>query len=234
MPEYESVLLLFALLLIGATFVGVLKRGRLRVCRMFLLFLAVVYITDVVPHLWPDRFFTSQFWLVRESVHNALRFAVALELAYFAFRSFPGARSTARALLLLLVTTTLAAVLLSTWELPGLPQYSEILSQLQIGPLLGTVWFLIGVAALILWYRLPIDAMHKAILLGWVPFLLIFAVALKLAGALGWDSNIAWLNHVHTTAYLLLLGFWARAAWLPVGAQVRARAPLPIPASQVG
>lgn len=231
---YEKFLVFLALPLVCTILVGVMKRGRYRVCRMFLLFLLVVCLTDLLPALWPARFYTSRFWLIRESLHNLLRFAVALELAYYAFRAFPGARSTARALLLLLVTTTLAAVLLSTWELPGLPEYSEILSQLQIGPLLGTVWFLIGIAALILWYRLPIDAMHKAILLGWVPFLMIFAVALKLAGALGWDSNIPWLNYIHTSAYFLLLGFWARAAWLPARAQDRARAPLPIPASQTG
>ncbi len=231
---YDYVLLFLALFVLGTIFTGVLRRGRFRVCRMFLLFLAVVYITDLLPIFWPERFFTSRFWLVRESLHNALRFAVALELAYFAFRSFPGARSTARALLLLLLGTTLVTVLWASWELPSLPEYSQILSRLQPRLLGGTIWLLTGIAALILWYRLPVDPMHKAILLGWVPYLLIFTTGLNLAATYGWNEFIPKANIVHTLAYFLLLSYWAWAAWAPAGAQNRAAAPLTVPASQAG
>ena len=139
MPGYETVLLFLALLLIGVTTVGIVKRGRFRLCRMFLLFLVTVLLTDVLPVLWEERFWTGDFYLIRESVHNVLRFAVALELAYFAFRSFPGARSTARALLFMLLATTLFSVLAASWEFSRLPAYDEIIGQIQLPQLIGVV-----------------------------------------------------------------------------------------------
>ena len=233
MPGYETVLLFLALLLIGATIVGIVKRGRLRPCRMFLLFLVTVFLTDVLPHFWPETFWNQTFYLVRESLHNVLRFAVALELAYFAFRSFPGARSTARALLLLLLSTTLASVLAASSEFAR-PEYETIIGEIQLPQLIGVVWLLMGIAALILWYRLPVDRMHKAILLGWIPYLLIFSAGLKLAAVYGWKQYIPLVNYVTSGAYFLLLAYWAHAAWAPAGATARAPAPLTLPVSQAG
>jgi len=231
---YEQVLLFVALLPVSAIVAGVVRRGRWPVCRMFLLFLLVVLLTDLLPTIWPERFYTKSFWLIRESLHNGLRFAVALELAYRTFRSFPGARSTARALLLFLVASTLAVVLSATWGMPSVPEFSAIFTELQPRLLFGTLWLLTGIAALILWYRLPVDPMHKAILLGWVPYLLVFSVGLKLLADLGWDRWLPALNYVNATAYFLLLIYWARAAWAPAGAPARAPAPLGFPASQTG
>jgi hypothetical protein len=228
----DSVLLFVALLLIGATCAGIVKRGRFRICRMFLLFLVTVYITDILAEFWPDQFWTRNFWLFRESLHNVLRFAVALEVAYFAFRSFPGARSTARSLLLLLLTTTLAAVLTASWELRRQPDFVEIIGQIQLPQLIGIIWLLMGITVLILWYRLPVDRMHKAILLGWIPFLLVFSGSLKLAYAYGWDDLIPKVNLVNQFAYLSLMTFWAVAAWAPAGAHARFREPVAVPARQ--
>jgi hypothetical protein len=234
MPGYETVLLFLASLLIGATILGTVRRGRFRLCRMFLLFLVTVFVTDVLPEFWPETFYNQDFWLVRESLHNVMRFAAALELAYFAFRSFPGARSTSRSLLLLLLTTTLASVLGASWGFASLPVWEEIIGQIQLPQLIGVVWLLMGIAVLILWYRLPVDRFHKAILLGWIPYLLIFSAGLKIAVLYDWETSIPWVNYVTTGAYFLLLTYLARAAWAPAGAHVRAPAPLGVPASQVG
>jgi hypothetical protein len=245
--DYEKVLffltlLLFflTLLLIGVTVAGVVKRGRLRLCRMFLLFLVVVFLTEILPVFWPEKFWNQAYYLKREPLLNVFRFAVALELAYFAFRSFPGARSTARLLLLLLLTTTLAFVVLSTWEMSKLqlPEYNVIIAQIQLPHLIGVVWLLLGITMLILWYRLPVDRMHKAILLGWVPFLIVFSLGLRLsfdpdaAFLFGWKPSIEQVNAFTSGAYFLLLTYWARAAWSPVGAQARFREPLTVPARQ--
>ncbi len=234
MPGYDTLLLFLTSLLIGAMIVGIVRRGRFRLCRMFMLFLVTVLLTDVLAEFWPERFWNKDFYLIRESVHNVLRFAVALEIAYFAFRKFPGARSTARALLFMLLSTTLFTVLAASWEFARLPVFDEIIGHIQLPQLIGVVWLLMGIAALILWYRLPVDRMHKAILLGWVPYLLIFSAGLKLAAVLGWETNIAWVNYVTTGAYFLLLTYWARAAWAPAGAHARAAAPVAVPAGQIG
>jgi hypothetical protein len=227
---YDIVLTYLGTLLVGATILGIVKRGRLRLCRMFVLFLVVVCLTDILPTLWP-QFYTKDFWLIRESLHNVLRFLVALEIAYFAFRSFPGARSTARALLLFLLMTTLAAVLWAIWESPSLPDYSEILGKINPRQLMGIIWLLAGIAMLVLWYRLPVDRMHKAILLGWVPYLFIFTFGLERAGD-RWNEIIPIANFFSVVAYFLLLTYWARAAWAPAGAHARFREPLTVPARQ--
>jgi len=231
---YENFLMASSAILISAILFGLVRRGRLKICLLFVLFVNVVYLADLLPHLWPARFYTSRFWLVRESLINVLRFGVAFEIAYYAFRAFPGARSTARALVLLLLGTTLVVVLWATWELPRVPTYSEILSRLQPRLLNGFIWLLTCIAAVILWYRLPVDSMHKSILLGWVPYLLIFMVVLDRAAAYGWDEFLPKVSYVYTTAYLLLLAYWARAAWAPAGVQARAAAPRTVPAGQTG
>jgi hypothetical protein len=201
---------------------------------MFLLFLVTVLLTDVLAEFWPQRFWNQDFYLIRESVHNVLRFAVALEIAYFAFRKFPGARSTARALLFMLLSTTLFTVLAASWEFARLPDFEAIIGQIQLPQLIGVVWLLMGIAILILWYRLPVDRMHKAILMGWIPYLLIFSAGLKLAAVYGWAHYIPWVNYVTSGAYFLLLTYWARSAWAPAGATSRAPFRLSVPVSQVG
>lgn len=221
---YQLFVLSLGLFALCATIAGLLRHRRYRVCQMFLLYLLAVLVTDLLPTVWPARFHTGSFWLVREPIHDVLRFAVALELADRTFRAFPGARSTARALLLLFVVTSLVSVVGAAWALPPLPEYSEILTRLQPPLLMGTIWLLMGIAALILWYRLPVDPMHKAILLGWVPYLLVFSAGLELARRYGWEQFLSPLNYVHTTAYLLLLSYWARAAWAPVATRVAAQA----------
>jgi hypothetical protein len=210
---YNKVVLSLGLIAIGAIVAGLLRRRRYRCSWMFLAYLLAVLTTDLLPTVWPERFLNGSFWLVRESIHNVARYAVALELAYWTFRTFPGARSTARGLLLMLVATSLGVVLAAAWNLPRLPEYSDILTQLLPALLWGTIWLLVGIACLILWYRLPVQPMHKAILIGWVPYLLIFSAGLDYAHRNGWDQVLPWLNPIHITAYLLLLGYWARAAW---------------------
>ena len=126
----------------------------------------------------------------------------------------------------MLLSTTLFTVLAASWEFVKLPDFEEIIEQIQLPQLIGVVWLLMGIAILILWYRLPVDRMHKAILMGWIPYLLIFSGGLKLAEIYGWGTTIPWVNYVTSGAYFLLLTYWARAAWAPAGATARATFPL--------
>jgi hypothetical protein len=68
------------------------------------------------------------------------------------------------------------------------------------------------VAAVILWYRLPVDPLHKAILIGFVPYLLVFTVAMNALSAYGWDLR-EYAGYAQTIAYVVLVAYWARAAW---------------------
>ena len=46
---------------------------------------------NILVTLWPARFFTPSFWVLKQGVYDALKMAVALELAWRAFDAFPGA-----------------------------------------------------------------------------------------------------------------------------------------------
>lgn len=232
---------------------GLFVRGRYRVCYTFVLYLLVVLAADLLILLGPKKiesdgtligllgakgFYSRSFWLIKELTINVLRFGVAMELAYRTFRAFPGARSTARGVLLLLIGITLISVLAVTPQVSAVnsdDRIEQMVGRLQPRVLNGTVWLLTGIAAVVLWYRLPVDHFHKAILIGLVPFLLVFTTGLTLIESNGWIPGVvASFNQVQTLAYLFLLAFWARAAWAPVRVSVPPQAPLPALERQAG
>lgn len=202
------------LVILSALIVAVLARKRYRSCYAFLSYLVAVLASDALIFFWPSRFLTWDFWLLKETVHNLLKFAIALELGIRTFRLFPGANAAARRLLLVvLVLTYVAVVAVPT----GDPNYAVLAAQIQPRILNGTIWVFTTQAALILWYRLPVDSFHKAILIGFVPYLLIFSVAMNTLNALGWRQEVnALQSYTQTSAYTLLLLYWLRSARQPV------------------
>jgi hypothetical protein len=223
---YQATIAVLVLLAIPLVLAGLWVKGRHHVAYTFTLYLSVVLITELLIVIWPDTFYRKTFYLHKENAINALRFVVALELMYRTFRAFPAAHRTARALFLILLASTLVMVLTVTADEPD--AYT-LVNKVQPRVISATVWLLTALAALILWYRLPVESFHKAILLGWVPYLVIFSAALNYVGEYG-PSYIPLTNYVHTAAYLGLLLYWARAAWAPVG--VRVSAPKPAMALQ--
>ncbi len=226
---------------------GLFWRRRYRVCPSFVAYLLVVLIGDLLQALGPRQptpgawlftllgkrgFYSRSWWLLKELAIHLVRFAVALELAYRTFRSFPGARSTARGVLLVLVSVILVSVIAVTPQVSATDpddHVTQIIGRLQPRVLNGTVWLLTGMATLILWYRLPVDRFHKAILTGLVPYLLVFTTGLNAIESYGWSTSIvAWRNVVDPLAYLLLLTYWAWAAWTPVTSPAVARGPAPV------
>jgi cell division protein FtsW (lipid II flippase) len=207
-------------LALATVLAGVLVRGHYRIWWFFSLFLAVTLVSTVMILAWPSRFYTTHFWQAKETVLNFVRFAMALELAYRTFRAFPGALATARWLMLLVLAVTFAAVVMVPG---GGTDYQSFLAELHPRVLNGSIWLFTAIAALILWYRLPVDSFHKAVLLGYVPFLLIFTVCINVLGTLGrsrWERGwpVLYLNQF---AYLALMIHWARAAWRRAGVPAR-------------
>lgn len=194
-----------ALLLL--TLSGLVVRGRWSQWYAFTLYLPVVsgfslaYV--VLPGLW-----TWEVWFVQENVLNALRFAVALELAARTFRAFPGARSTLRPILLLVLIVTFAMIAAFPWSAVD---YLSFLEELQPRLLNGAVWLFTAIAALILWYRLPVARLHKSVLLAYVPYLLFELFFLRVFVARSWQ--VPALGYMNQAAYLLLVAYWARVAW---------------------
>jgi hypothetical protein len=95
--ELASALLSDTLVLV--TLIGLVARRHLSVCRVFGLYLLTVFVSDLLmlldaTVLKSGFFYSRVFWLNKEILLNALKFGVALELAYRVFASFPGARAT--------------------------------------------------------------------------------------------------------------------------------------------
>ena len=221
MTNLQTTIAVIGLIITLVLLIGLTIRQRYDVAYTFTIYLIVVFVTELLTLVWPDRFYRRAFYLQKENVINALRFGVALELMYRTFRAFPAAHRTARAVFLVFVSVTLAVVMAATTR--DQPDLYTLVNKVQPRVITATVWLLTALAGLILWYRLPVETFHKAILLGWVPYLLIFSAALNYVGDYGPQFLIA-SNYVHTLAFLGLLVFWARAAWAPAGARVSAMA----------
>jgi hypothetical protein len=189
------------------TLAGLVVRRSWSQWYAFTLYLPVVCAFSLAFLVKPDLW-TWDVWFVQENVLNALRFAVALELAARTFRAFPGARSTLRPVMLLVLLVTFAMVAAFPWSAVD---YESFLEELQPRLLNGTVWLFTAIAGLILWYRLPVAPLHKAILLGYVPYLLFQLVYLRVFVALSWKHRV--LGYINQAAYLLLVSYWAHVAW---------------------
>ena len=220
-----------AVVLAAAALAGMIVRRRVGVCWTFVVYLGVIAVADLLVVLWPDRFWRLWFYAGKEFAVHVLRFAVALELTYRTFRAFPSARSTARGVLLLVLIATLAIVFVGTGNLEapdGTPALGPVMTRLQPRVLSGAIWLLTAIAGLILWYRLPVQPLHKAILVGLVPYLLVFSVSLNLLENRGWEM-LPITSYLHTLAYLLVLVYWAVAAWRPDEVPLNAAPPTPKP-----
>lgn len=194
---------------------GVFVRHRYRTWIFFSLFLAVSLASTVMMLAWPRQFYTPDFWQGKENAQSLLRFGMALELAYRTFRAFPGALATLRWVLLLVVVATFVAVIAVSG--PG-GNMQSFMADLQPRVLNGSIWLFTAIAGLILWYRLPVQAFHKAVLLSYVPFMLVFTVSLNAWSALaawtaaGWEKAW-WVTTAYQVSYLALLVHWSYAAW---------------------
>ena len=216
-----------AVILTTATLAGMIVRRRVGVCWTFVVYLGVIALADLLVILWPDHFWRLWFYVGKEFVITILRLAVALELTYRTFRAFPSARVTARGVLLLVLVATLAVVVVGTGDLApseGAPALGPLASRVQPRVLSGAIWLLTAVAGLILWYRLPVHPLHKAILVGLVPYLLVFSVSLNMLESRGWEI-LPVVSYLHTLAFLLVLVYWTFAAWRPDEAPVKAPPP---------
>jgi hypothetical protein len=195
-----------------AALVGLAHTKRLSSCLAFSSYVVAAFVSEVLISFWPARFYHQDFWLLKESMLGLLKFAIAIEIALRTVRSFSGAKATARAALLVVLVVTYVVVLSVQVTPLGMAGYKALASELLPRIATGTIWLFTAVAALILWYRLPVDPLHKAILVGFVPYLLVFTVAMNALSAFGWDLR-EYAGYAQTIAYVVLVAYWVRAAW---------------------
>jgi hypothetical protein len=195
---------------VAITLAGVLGRRRAAYCWSFAFYLAAVLVCDIPILGWWERFYTHSFWIIRQAVFDLAKLAVAVELAWRAFRPFPGARPVAGTFVMALLAVTTTVLLM----VPSRHPYAYAASVLDWHPriLTATIWLMTGTALLIVWYRIPITGFQKALLVGFVPYLVIFTTLLNLLGRRGW-TFVSTMHALDGSAYLLVVSWWAWHAW---------------------
>ena len=186
MSVWSRVLTASVVILIGVILAGLLVRRRAASCWSFVAYLAAVGLTDLLIVLWPQRFWRQDFWILKENVHNLLKLAMALELMVRIFQPFPSAYVAARRAVLLVVAGLGALI---WFALRHGTDYIAVVGRLQPNVKDATVWLLAALGGYCLWYHLPLDSLHKAILIGLVPYLLVYSVVMRAVVALGWESG---------------------------------------------
>ena len=123
------------------------------------------------------------------------------------------ARSAVRRVIVIMLVLILAAVFFRPVADPTASSLA-----LAIHPRLanGTALLFAAVWMLILWYNVPVHPLHRAILRGFVPYLLVFTVVLGLTDTL--NANPAArriINLANGLSYLLMLLYWTWSVWRP-------------------
>ena len=194
--------------LLVAALAGLYVRGRSGRCLAIVAYLWAALLGNALTTFWPGIFFNYEFWMRRQALFDVLKLLVGVEIALRAFRIFPGARATWERLL---AASIVVATTLGFWFLPRDAPYGVLFAhQPQI--IAGTVWLFTITSLVIVHYRIPIDPWHRAILLSFVPYQLVFTVVLTTIRSLGVSLHPA-MSFLDSAAYLVLIAYWAQTAW---------------------
>jgi hypothetical protein len=194
-----------------AVLVGLFVRHRAHLCWSFVGYLAWGLLCNSLVSFWPDQFYRQWFYLLTQGVLDAFKLAIAAELTYRTFRAFPGAAARVR---VLLAPVFIVPALFVSKVPPG-AAYEDWLRVYWPQVQTGVIWIMVAITLLIAWYRVPVHTMHRAILIGFAAYLLIFTTLLNVLRDFGFDRLRLFISVADGYAYLLLLAGWAYAAWVP-------------------
>jgi hypothetical protein len=203
----DLILVLVQAALAAGVLAGLLLRGRVHLAWFFSFYLVCIALIDVLFGVWSKRFLTWGFWFASEATQVSLKIGMALELSALILRAFPMARRIARLGLWLILGFTTASIVaaqpttLTTWIKVALPRA-------QYGVAYVFAWLL----AVVLWFRVPLHPLHKAILMALVPYLLMFTLGAQVLESWEWTvQDEASLFNV--IAFIVVLCVWLWAAW---------------------
>lgn len=194
-----------------AVLVGLFARRRAHLCWSFVGYLAWGLVCNSLMSFWPDQFYRQWFYLLTQGVGDALKVAIAAELTYRTFRAFPGA--AARVRVLLAPFFLVPALFVS--KVPAGATYEDLIRLYEAQVQTGVIWTMVAITLLIAWYRVPVHAIHRAILIGFASYLLIFTTLLNVLRDYGFNELRGFIFVADGYAYLALTLGWAYAAWVP-------------------
>ena len=188
-------------LLEAAILACLIARGRSQRAVSLPLLLIALMVPDAVVAAFP-RANTWRFWIVKESIHTVLFLALGLEIAGRAFRRLPGAAQVARRMIAAVVGVT--AILVAA----GWAEFA-VVSALPRA-LVGVAWLYTGTFLVMALFSIPVDPLHKAVLLGFAPYMMVYALTW---GQVKSRAGLAVVNIVNPAMFLLALTVLLVAAW---------------------
>jgi hypothetical protein len=204
----QTVTSVLFLLCAAAAVAGVVWNRRYRTCWSFAVYLVAALACEAAVVLWPQRFFHWWFFITKQAVYDILKVGIALELAHQAFLVFPGARAAGRRVVFAVLAASTALI---GWSSIHLRTWTDW----QPPVVSATIWLFAATAVVVLWYRLPLHAWHRAILLGLTPYSLVFVTLLSVLQKWGAREAYATLGLLDSIAFLAITAWWAVAAWRP-------------------
>ncbi len=198
-------------LVLIAILVGLFARRRAHLCWSFVAYLVTTLVCNSLMSFWPEQFYRLWFYSLMQDLLQAMKLAVAAELTYRTFRAFPGAAARVR---VLLAPVFFVPVLFASKVPPG-ASYQDIIQIYQPQLQTAVIWIITAITLLIAWYRVPVHAVHRAILIGFAAYLLIFTTLLNVLRDFGFENLRNFIGVADGYAYILLLGWWAYASWVP-------------------
>jgi hypothetical protein len=212
----QAILLLVTNVLLIGALMGLFARRRVRLAYFFVAYLIAIVVLSSLVGLWPDRFHTWSFYWTKESVYSFLKVGAALELALRVFQAFPAAARAARIAFLLVITiTVVAAWTVSAGSEPGHSseqQWANLVLAYHPRITNGTAWLFGAMFALILYYRLPLHSLHKAIAFGFMSYLLLLTFVLDVLKRSDFAAS-GLVSYTNALGYTTLAAYWAWAAW---------------------
>ena len=209
MDEPERTLTIIHLALLAVIMAGLVHRRLFRICYAFALYVAVVLVAETLIFGWPARFFVWPFYTAKEITYGALKLAILLEITALTYQEFPSARAAVRRLLLGVMVMILA---LMTIGVPSNLDFPDLVRELLRRLAQGTGMAYLATWALLLWYRLPLHRLHRAILRGLVPYLTLYAADRTIL-LQDWNKRRETVNVVEMIAYAIVLAYWAWEVW---------------------
>jgi len=212
--KQETVVAVLGDLILVGLVIGLITRGRWRLNWAFAAYVPVVLVARVLVGLWPSVFYVYWFWMAEHVVFEALKMAIALELAWRIFRNFPNARAAVGKALLGILMVTLIMVIAALPDPSTTPASGFLVASGELYPrvLAGTAGLLAATMALALRYHIPVHPFHSGLITSLTAYVAVFGSLLRLEGLYGWTMQ-RYLNAIDPVAYLLVTCWWARIAW---------------------
>ncbi|MBX7187644.1 MAG: hypothetical protein K1Y01_21050 [Vicinamibacteria bacterium] len=193
--------------LLSVLLIILFRTGKVRQCVTFSAYVSVVVAAGVLIYLFPAAY-TPDAFQMKQGIYDSLLFGMSLELAIRTFAAFTGIAAIVRLMLGGAVALSTSLILMAT---PVNSDYSSFI-RFEPGITAAGIWCLTFVGLLIVWYQIPVPAFTRAIILGYVPYLMVFTVCVDLVSRLGWGA-VQNLNVLNALAFDAVAAYWVYSAW---------------------